>query len=221
MNIVIIGKNSLIVEGIQKCLKNQKINSLIVTPNIFCYKKKLIDFSNIAKYRIIIYILSEVNCENITLLKKIRHNYPEQKILLIVNSLITSFHVLRNLGIQGIILDTACESQFVNAIKTIFKEGIYISKEAKNNLIGNIMFDPMQINNNNGKNNLTQLLTNREKEILKYLAEGFITKEISEKLNICKDTVNFHRKNILGKLNVYGVKNTASLIKFAFENYLI
>lgn len=45
-------------------------------------------------------------------------------------------------------------------------------------------------------------LTNREKEILLLICEGFLSKEIADNLNISLYTVNNHRKNILSKLNV-------------------
>ncbi|MDL2277317.1 LuxR C-terminal-related transcriptional regulator [Parabacteroides sp. OttesenSCG-928-G07] len=48
-------------------------------------------------------------------------------------------------------------------------------------------------------------LTNREKEILLLIRQGFLSKEIAGKLNISIYTVNNHRKNILAKLNVDNV----------------
>jgi DNA-binding CsgD family transcriptional regulator len=48
-------------------------------------------------------------------------------------------------------------------------------------------------------------LTNREKEILFLIREGFLSKEIASKLNISLYTVNNHRKNILAKLDVNNV----------------
>jgi DNA-binding CsgD family transcriptional regulator len=55
-------------------------------------------------------------------------------------------------------------------------------------------------------------LTNREKEILLLICNGFISKEIAYKLNISLYTVNNHRKNILSKLNV---DNMIEAIKIA------
>ena len=46
------------------------------------------------------------------------------------------------------------------------------------------------------------LLTPREREVLALAKEGMFSKEISEKLNISIHTVNRHRQNILGKLQV-------------------
>ncbi|MDR2010994.1 MAG: LuxR C-terminal-related transcriptional regulator [Bacteroidales bacterium] len=48
-------------------------------------------------------------------------------------------------------------------------------------------------------------LSNREKEILLLIRQGFLSKEIADKLNISIYTVNNHRKNILAKLNVDNV----------------
>ena len=50
-----------------------------------------------------------------------------------------------------------------------------------------------------------KLLTNREKEILLLIRQGFLSKEIAYKLNLSIYTVNNHRKNILAKLDANNV----------------
>lgn len=50
-----------------------------------------------------------------------------------------------------------------------------------------------------------QPLTKREKEILTFIRQGFLSKEIAYKLNLSIYTVNNHRKNILAKLNAGNV----------------
>jgi len=55
-------------------------------------------------------------------------------------------------------------------------------------------------------------LTKREKEILKLLANGYTSKQISEKIYIAKTTADTHRRNIFDKL---GVKTYTQLFKFA------
>ncbi len=56
----------------------------------------------------------------------------------------------------------------------------------------------------------SELLTKREKEVLKLMVDGFTNKEIAQQLFISFETVKTHRKNILSKT---GSKNTAALTK--------
>lgn len=58
----------------------------------------------------------------------------------------------------------------------------------------------------------TPKLSDREKEILKHIAGGLISKEIADKLFISVNTVNTHRQRILEKLNV---SNTYEAVKYA------
>ncbi|CAN1548473.1 CitB Response regulator containing a CheY-like receiver domain and an HTH DNA-binding domain [Flavobacteriaceae bacterium] len=60
-------------------------------------------------------------------------------------------------------------------------------------------------------------LSNQEKELIKLVVEGKTSREISVELNISKNTVDTHRKNIHKKLEL---TNSGSLIKFANENNL-
>ncbi len=57
-------------------------------------------------------------------------------------------------------------------------------------------------------------LSKREKEVLKHLIEGKLSKDISKLLNISKETVDKHRKNMLAKNNL---NNTAELISSAIK----
>jgi DNA-binding CsgD family transcriptional regulator len=61
-------------------------------------------------------------------------------------------------------------------------------------------------------------LTDREREILKLVAESNSTKEIAQKLGISVKTVDNHRTNLMRKLNLHDV---ASLTRYALEIGLI
>ena len=62
------------------------------------------------------------------------------------------------------------------------------------------------------------LITERERQILKLIVEGFTDQNIAQTLFISDKTVSTHRKNMLAKLQV---PNTAALVKFAIQNKLI
>lgn len=61
---------------------------------------------------------------------------------------------------------------------------------------------------------LLSLLTRREKDILRLIARGLTSQEISDELNLSKRTIDFHRSNIMQKMNV---RNLPELIKFSIE----
>ena len=61
----------------------------------------------------------------------------------------------------------------------------------------------------------SEAVTPREIEIVKMLAEGLNSKEISCQLFISEHTVHTHRRNIVKKL---GVRNVAHLVSYAWQN---
>lgn len=61
-------------------------------------------------------------------------------------------------------------------------------------------------------------ISEREVEIIKLIAEGFINKEIADKLFLSTHTVNTHRKNIMAKL---GVNNATGIVIFAVKEKLV
>jgi DNA-binding CsgD family transcriptional regulator len=65
---------------------------------------------------------------------------------------------------------------------------------------------------------ILQKLSKRELEIVTYIGNCMTDKEIAEKLNLSIHTAKTHRKRIINKM---GLKNTASLVKFAIENKLV
>lgn len=62
------------------------------------------------------------------------------------------------------------------------------------------------------------VISERELEVIKYIAEGYTNNEIAEKLFLSPHTVNTHRKNIMQKL---GVNNTAAIVMYAVKSQLV
>ena len=61
-------------------------------------------------------------------------------------------------------------------------------------------------------------LTDRERDVLKFVARGFSTKEIASRLDISPRTVDTHRANLMRKL---GLKSVALLTQFALREGLL
>ncbi len=115
-------------------------------------------------------------------------------------------------GANGYILKNIEPSQLINAIQSVLAGIPYYSNEVALKLIDSAK--------NPVKTILTRKsgLTKRELEILKMIALEMTNDEIAKSLFISKRTVDTHRQNLLNKLNV---KNTAGLIKAAYEFNLL
>ena len=108
-------------------------------------------------------------------------------------------------GIDGYILKENAAGEILTAIDRVFKGKKYVDK----------FFDNFALTENeNSLQNLSSL-TAQEKRVLKLISQSLSSKQIADSLNISVNTVENHRANISGKLNLKGSK---SLITFAIEN---
>jgi DNA-binding NarL/FixJ family response regulator len=110
-------------------------------------------------------------------------------------------------GANGFILKSSDTSEIFEAIKQILSGNSYISQSVADLLKGKL-----------ASNSNTPILTRREVEVLKLIADGLTNQEIAEKLFISTWTVDSHRKNLLLKFNA---KNTAILVKTAVTSGII
>lgn len=110
-------------------------------------------------------------------------------------------------GANGFILKSSDTSEILEALKQILSGNQYISKSVSDLLHGKL-----------SSNSDLPVLTRREVEVLKLIADGLTNQEIAEKLFISSWTVDSHRKNLLLKFNA---KNTAILVKTAVTSGII
>ncbi|TWC64045.1 response regulator transcription factor [Herbaspirillum sp. SJZ099] len=104
-------------------------------------------------------------------------------------------------GARGYVLKDAPSQDIVQAIETVKSGGIYYSAALLRQLT-----QPLPERD---------LLTLREREVLKHIANGESNKQIARELDLSVRTVETHRLNIKRKLNIDG---QAELIKFAVES---
>jgi len=121
------------------------------------------------------------------------------------------FEEAMNHGIKGFVLKDSAVSDIVDCIFSVHEDRYYISPSVSNFLI-NRRKKLKELKNNNP---LLQNLTMSEKKILKFISENKTSKEIADILFISYRTIENHRANISGKLNL---KGSHSLVKFAIEN---
>lgn len=117
-------------------------------------------------------------------------------------------------GANGYMLKMSDMDELFLAIETVLEEGRYLNRDVANILVSNYV---STLQSSQSKNELLSL-TKREKDVLKLIASGLTSQQISEKLFISYFTVAEHRKNIMKKLSV---KNTVELVNLAVKENLI
>ena len=117
-----------------------------------------------------------------------------------------------NAGASGYILKDAPASQLIEAIHILHKGGKYLSPRAMQKVVDQYIGGSAPLETK------YDTLSNREREILKLLADGFSVKDIASRLNLSVKTVDAHKYNLMRKLDLH---NKTDLIKYALRRKLI
>lgn len=147
--------------------------------------------------------------------REIKRRFPETRILaLTVHDSEEYLLVALKAGADGYILKKATHVELVMAIRSVLAGEPYLSPGVSDKVIKGYLA---------GKKTLRgtaswDMLTPREMEILKLIAEGYKSKEIAEHLFISVNTVEKHRNNIMKKLDLH---SAPGLTAFAIKKGLV
>lgn len=127
----------------------------------------------------------------------ISHNCDESTLLNMVSA-----------GAKGFILKSGAVSELEEAIRQVNQGGTYFSKSLSGMLLSGLSASKRT---DNIAKPYCPSLTNREAEILKFIADEWTNQEIADQLFISPRTVETHKRNIIQKLKV---RNTVGLVKY-------
>lgn len=116
-------------------------------------------------------------------------------------------------GCKGYVTKVKAAEEIIDAINKVHCGGYFISEE-----ISDYIFEVYSNNFDESLFNESDLLSMKEKEVLKFIAEGKSSKEISTYMGISFNTVNVHRNNIMHKLNLH---KTAELVRYAIKERIV
>jgi len=117
-------------------------------------------------------------------------------------------------GVSGYLLKKAVGSELVNALRTVQKGEFYLFSSIAAEVVAGYLGKSRGAE----EEEPYEKLTDREKQVLKLIAEGHSHKEIAGCLNISVKTVIAHQTNISEKLNI---RNRMGLAKFAIQKGII
>ena len=152
-------------------------------------------------------IMPEMN--GLQVAQRLKDEYPDVKIL-ILSAETDEDTVLKamEIGVNGFISKASHPDEIYNAIETIVDGADFFGCDIALILKGITANRKLQ----------DDMFSSRELEIIRYCADGMMSKEIAEKLCISARTVEGHKFNIFRKM---GISNTAELIKYSIKNGIV
>ncbi len=147
--------------------------------------------------------------------RRIRRKFPKTKVLALTQYEDREYIVPTiEAGARGFISKTAAFSELASAIQAVYQGGSFLSPMAA----AAVVEEYQEKFNIEGEKDPYQHLTDREREMLKLVAEGYTAKEIADMLVISLRTVETHKTNLMKKLNIH---KKADLIRFAIRKGII
>lgn len=207
INVMIADDHSMVREGIKQLLELD--GDIVVVAEASNGKQclKLLDENRTDV------LLLDINMPDMNGLQVLKHLREEKKrvkvLILTIHNEIEYLVKAVEIGVDGYVLKDSNSSVLKKAIYSVYDGETFIQQELAPLL--KVKLDERNTINNN----ISDLLTKREVEVLKLIAEGLFNKEIAFNLAISEKTVKNHVSNIFRKINVsdrtqaavYAIKN--------------
>lgn len=211
--ILVVDDHQMIIDGIRSLLRSDKQFSVIAAttnPN------EVLALLAVHQPDLLISDIEMGPPDGIELCKIIRLQYPRLPILAL--SMFGDYgHITKALeaGFSGYILKNTGYDELVQALQTLVAGKSFYSDAVSHEVLKGVGQKKNEIPVESPS---FPPLTEREMEVLQWMAKEFSNAQIAEKLFISERTVETHRKNIFRKTDT---KSVIGLIRFAMKNGLI
>ena len=206
--------HQILIDGIIAVLKTEK-NINVVGHSLDGHS--VINWFNENKADILVLDIGMPKLDGIDVLRSFQNNgnLPKTIVLTSYNDVKLIKEVLK-LGAKGFITKVSAGESIIEAIKTVHGDEMYFSPDIRNKIVNS--FTGKKVTEEAYFKEYFGMLSEREYEILKLIAEEYGNKEIADNLHISTGTVETHKKNIMSKL---GVKNAVGLAIYVVKHKLI
>jgi len=202
--IIIADDHKIFIEGLSSLISADDNISIVGTAED---GKQAFDLLQNNTIDIAVLDIEMPNIDGLDLTKKIKENFPDIKVLILtMHDEIGFIRKMMEAGVDGYILKNKGKEELITAIDMLNSGEDYFGEDIKNTVMNSMKSKDMvgEI-----------ILTKKEIEVLKLIANGDTASIIAEKLFITKDTVNTHRRNLISKT---GVRNSVELTRFAIKS---
>lgn len=159
--------------------------------------------------------LSMPGMNGIEALMDIKRRYPATRVLILtIHKTDEYIHESLRAGADGYILKDATQDELRIAVRSVLNGKTYLSPDISEKVINGYL----GTGKSSGPSSAWDILTHREREVLKLVAEGHPNKYIADYLCLSVKTVEKHRSNLMKKLDLH---NASMLTSYAIEKGLL
>ena len=115
-------------------------------------------------------------------------------------------------GASGYLIKDSAFDELEHAVRIVMDGKTYMNPQ-----IASLVVESLVSQSIPSRRKAFSLLTEREREVLQHIAEGKSTKQIATDLSVSAKTIESHRRQVMGKLNI---RNVADLTKYAIREGL-
>lgn len=117
-------------------------------------------------------------------------------------------------GARGYLLKESATDEILKAVYEVYAGKYFLSPGIAGYLVEGYLNKSIP----SEEGDIDMMLSPRQREILKFICDGFTEKDIAQQLNISLHTVHVHKNNIMKRLDIH---TKAGLIKHAIKNGII
>jgi DNA-binding NarL/FixJ family response regulator len=213
LKVLLVDDHRLIRKAISALLSNEdEIHTVWEASN----STECFQLMEMAKPDIVLMDISLDDVDGISITRELIQKQPDLKVIIL------SMHLEENYikqsvkaGAKGYILKNSPHEDLIKAVFEVANGGQYFAQEVSKIMAQNYL---MSEKNTDSRYHKDEILTKRELEIVKLVAEGLNNQKIADLLCISHRTVDTHRTNIMQKVKV---KNVAELVRYAIKNRLV
>jgi DNA-binding NarL/FixJ family response regulator len=202
IQVMVVDDHAILVEGLSRLVNESGFATVMGTAYT---GKNCLEQLRLQQPDVLLLDINLPDVSGLDLCKTIKYQFPTVKVVALTSY--SEYAMVRQMlenGANGYVIKNAMPDEILMSIQVVHAGELFLCEQVD-------VFMKRQADT-------AIWLTNREKQLLSLIVEGYTNPEIASKMFLGVETINSYRKNLLCKL---GARNTAVMVKMAIEGKLI